>query len=123
MGYRIVADEHVELPTRRYLRKLGHDVEWIGDVRELGLSSSDEEIAAYSLAEDRLVLTQDDDFFLELDLSDRAGILFQRDQSLSAREVDVARQASVHAPQPSRRRPVSEEASVTRQDVRHCQHS
>jgi len=87
MGYRIVADEHIELPTRRYLRKLGHDVEWIGDVRELGLSSSDEEIASYSLAEDRLVLTQDDDFFLELDLSDCAGILFQRDQSLSAREI------------------------------------
>jgi len=66
---------------------LGHDVVWIGDVRELGLSSSDDEIAAYSLAENRLVLTQDDDFFIELDLSECAGILFQRDQSLSAREV------------------------------------
>lgn len=100
MGYRIVADEHVELPTRRYLRKLGHDVEWIGDVSELGLSSSDEEIAAYSLAEDRLVLTQDDDFFLELDLSDCAGILFQRDQSLSAREIgDIVDEMSRYIPQ------------------------
>jgi hypothetical protein len=27
MGYRIVADEHVEPATMNYLRKLGHDVE------------------------------------------------------------------------------------------------
>lgn len=100
MGYRIVADEHIERPTRRYLRKLGHDVEWIGDVRELGISSTDEEIAAYSLDEDRLVLTQDDDFFLELDLSDCAGILFQQDQSLSAREVgDIVEEISRYIPQ------------------------
>lgn len=100
MGYRIVADEHIELPTRRYLRKLGHDVEWIGDVRELGPSSTDEEIAAYSLAENRLVLTQDDDFFLQLDLSACAGILFQRDQSLSAREVgDIVDEMSRYVPQ------------------------
>lgn len=50
MGYRIVVDEHIELPTRRYLRKLGHDVVWIGDDRELGLSATDEAIAADSLA-------------------------------------------------------------------------
>jgi len=100
MGYRIVADEHIELPSRRYLRKVGHDVEWIGDVREVGLSSSDEEIAAYSLAENRLILTQDDDFFLELELADRAGILFQRDQSLLAREVgEVVDEMSRYIPQ------------------------
>lgn len=100
MGYRIVADEHIELPTRRYLGKLGHDVEWIGDVSELGLSSSDEDIAAYSLAENRLVLTQDDDFFIELDLSECAGVLFQRDRSLSAREVgDVVDVMSRYVPQ------------------------
>jgi len=100
MPYRIVAHEHVELPTRRYLRQFGHDVEWIGDVSELGLSSSDEDIAAYSLAEDRLVLTQDDDFFLKLDLSDSAGILFQRDQLLSARQVgDIVDAMSRYVPQ------------------------
>lgn len=100
MGYRIVADEHIELATRRYLRTLGHDVEWIGDVRELGISSTDEAIAAYSLAEDRLVLTQDNDFFLELNLSDCAGVLFQRDQSLSSRAVgDIIDEMSRHIPQ------------------------
>jgi len=100
MGYRTVADEHIESPTRRSLRKLGLDVVWIGDVSGLGLSSSDEEIADYSLVEDRLVLTHDDDFFLELDLSECAGILFQRDQSLSAREVgDIVDEMSRYVPQ------------------------
>ena len=46
MGYRILADENVEQATINYLRKLGHDVERIGDVEELGLAD-DESIAAH----------------------------------------------------------------------------
>ena len=87
MGYRIVADENVEPSTRQYLGELGHDVEWIGDVPELGLGAADDEIAAYSIETDRLVLTQDDDFFTDLRIDDSAGVLFQRDQTLSTREV------------------------------------
>lgn len=100
MVYRFVADESIEFETRRSLRALDHDLERIGDVAELGLSSSDEAIAAYSLAEDRLVLTQDDDFFTKLDPSESAGILFQRDQTLTSRQVaDIVTEMSRHIPQ------------------------
>ena len=47
MEYRILADENVEQATINYLRKLGHDVERIGDVEELGLGADDESIAAH----------------------------------------------------------------------------
>lgn len=100
MPYRIVADESVEPATRRYLRKLDHDVEWVGDVAELGLGSTDEEIATYARTHDRLILTQDDDFFTELDVDDTAGILFQKDLTLSSREVgDVVHELSEYIDQ------------------------
>ena len=73
--YRVLCDEHVEKQAARHLRKLGHDVERVVDVHELGPSSSDEEIAEYASGNDQLVLTADDDF-LTLDPSTHAGILF-----------------------------------------------
>lgn len=87
MGYRVLADENVERATVNYLRKLDHDVEWIGNVPDLGLGANDESIADYARDTDRLILTQDDDFFTELEIDQTAGILFQRDQTLAAREV------------------------------------
>ncbi|MEF8854360.1 MAG: DUF5615 family PIN-like protein [Haloarculaceae archaeon] len=95
MGYRILADENVEQATINYLRKLGHDVEWIGDGDGLGLGTDDEEIVVYGRETNRLILTQDDDFFTRIDVEDTAGILFQEDQTLSAREVgDVVHELS-----------------------------
>lgn len=47
MGYRILADENVEQATINYLRKLDHDVEWIGDVEALLLGADDEAIVTY----------------------------------------------------------------------------
>ena len=47
MAYRILADENVERATVNYLRKLGHDVERLDDVVELGLGSDDGPIARY----------------------------------------------------------------------------
>ncbi|WP_276224598.1 DUF5615 family PIN-like protein [Haloarcula halophila] len=73
MAYRILADENIERATVTYLRKLGHDVEWIRDVSELGVGSSDTAIASYATAGNRLILTQDDDFFTEMDLSQSPG--------------------------------------------------
>ena len=87
MEYRILADENVEQATINYLRKLGHDVEWIGDVNGLGLGADDEEITVYRRETNRLVLTQDDDFFTRIDVEDTAGVLFQKDRTLSARAV------------------------------------
>lgn len=87
MAFRILADENVELATVEYLRTAGNDVERIVDVPELGLGAEDQAIARYARQQDRLILTQDDDFFTELDVADTAGVCFQRDQSLSASEV------------------------------------
>lgn len=87
MGYRILADENIERATVTYLQQLGHNVVWVRDVPELGVGSSDTTIANYATAENRVILTQDDDFFTELELSQSAGILFQTDQTLTAREV------------------------------------
>ena len=100
MTYRVLADENVERATISYLRKLGHDIEWIGDVPELGVGATDEAIAAYAHQTDRLLLTQDDDFFSELDLEATAGILFQQDQSLTSREVgDVVHELATYVDQ------------------------
>ena len=100
MGYRILADENVEQATINYLRKLGHDVEWVGDVEELDLGADDGAIATYGRETNRLVLTQDDDFFTQFDIQDIAVILFQKDQTLSAREVgDVVHELSEHIDQ------------------------
>ncbi|MFT4949421.1 MAG: hypothetical protein ACI9CA_001558 [Natronomonas sp.] len=86
MAYRILADENVERVTVNYLRKLGHDVERLDGVAELGLGTDDGPVARYARGHDRLILTQDDDFFTELDIEDTGGVLFQGDQTLSTRE-------------------------------------
>ncbi|MFD1572454.1 DUF5615 family PIN-like protein [Halorubrum laminariae] len=100
MGYRILADENVEQATINYLRKLGHDVERIDDVEALGLGADDEEIAVYGREANRLILTQDDDFFTRIAVEDTAGILFQKDQALSAREVgDIVHELSEYIDQ------------------------
>lgn len=95
MSYRILADENVEQATINYLRKLGHDIECPDSVSELGLGADDESIAEYARGDGRVILTQDDDFFTELDVEATAGILFQKDQTLSAREVgDIVHELS-----------------------------
>lgn len=87
MTYLILADENVERATINYLRKLGHDVERLEEVPELGLGADDSSIIAHAREHDRLILTQDDDFLTEHEIDRTAGVLFQRNQTLSAREV------------------------------------
>ncbi|MEE6210014.1 DUF5615 family PIN-like protein [Salarchaeum sp. III] len=95
MGYRILADENVERATINYPRKLDHNVEWVGDIEELGLGTDDGAIATYGRETNRLILTQDDDFVTQPDSGDTAGILFQKDQTLSAQEVgDIVHELS-----------------------------
>lgn len=60
---------------------------WIRDVSALGVGADDEAIAAHAVQTNRLILTQDDDFFTELEVEETAGVLFQQDQTLSAQEV------------------------------------
>lgn len=100
MRYRILADENVERATISYLRKLGHEIEWIGDVDELGLGADDNSIADYAEEHDRLILTQDVDFLTRIEATETAGVLLQTDQTLSAREVgDIVHELSEHLDQ------------------------
>ena len=100
MGYRLLADENIERATITYLRKLDHDVEWIGDISELGLSADDTSIVNYARKNDRLILTQDDDFFTRIEVEHTAGVRYQTDQTLSAREVgDIVHVLSQHIDQ------------------------
>ena len=100
MGYRIFADENVEQATINYLRKIGHDVEWIGDIEEFGLGADGGSIAAYGRETDRLVLTQGDDFFTQIDVEETAGVLFLEEQTFSAQEVgDIVHELSEYIEQ------------------------
>lgn len=77
MSLRLLTDENVEPQTRTYLEKLGHDVEHVVDVDDLGESSSDAEIVAYAKATDRVILTQDNDFFTDFNPeTETAGVLY-----------------------------------------------
>jgi predicted nuclease of predicted toxin-antitoxin system len=89
MAYRILADENIERATVNYLRKLEHDVERLDDA-ELGLGAEDDSIARGALEHDRLILTQDHDFIADPMIESTAGVLFQRDRTLSTREVGDA---------------------------------
>jgi len=95
MTYRVLADENVERATVNYLRKLGHNIERLDDISELGLGADDDSIVRYANMHDRLILTQDDDFLTELNVTDTAGVLFQKNQTLSTREVgDIVHELS-----------------------------
>jgi predicted nuclease of predicted toxin-antitoxin system len=96
-SYRILADENLEPPTVRQLRKLGHDVERVVDVLETGVS--DEQVAEYAEEDNRLILTYDDDLIEETDMS-ITGVLLQVDGSLSAKEVgDIVHEMSEYIKQ------------------------
>ena len=100
MAYRILADENVEPATRNYLTKLGHDVEFVPRFDELGKATPDAEIAAYSRQHDRLVLTEDDDFFLRIDPADTGGVLFLVDDQLSGHTVgEIVDEMATYVPQ------------------------
>lgn len=100
MTYRLLADENVERATVTYLQKLGHDIEGIGAIDELGLGATDEAIASYARTQDRVILTQDDDFIPDRDADAVPGVLFQPDQTLTAREVgDAVHELAQHVDQ------------------------
>jgi predicted nuclease of predicted toxin-antitoxin system len=63
------------------------NIERVGDIDSLGYSATDRAIAAYAGETDRLILTQDNDFFTDLTVEDTAGVLFQKEKTLSGREV------------------------------------
>lgn len=99
-GLPLLADENIEQATIHYLRKLRHDVVWVGEIPALGLGIDDESIAAFAATNNRLIITQDTDFFTQISVGQTAGVLFQRDQTLSARTVgDIVHEISQYIDQ------------------------
>jgi predicted nuclease of predicted toxin-antitoxin system len=87
MAYRLVLDENVEHDVLHRLENYGHDVEHIDFVPSLGKGADDHHLAQYSLETDRVILTYDDDFVLELAESDYRAVLYLGDATLPVKQV------------------------------------
>jgi predicted nuclease of predicted toxin-antitoxin system len=66
MAYRLVLDENVEHDVYHRLTNYGHDVTHVDFVSTLGKGVDDRSIADYSRETNRVIVTYDDDFALEL---------------------------------------------------------
>lgn len=85
--YRLLLDENLEREVLDRLTDAGHDVEHVDTVAALGKGASDAELAAYSVATDRAIVTYDDDFVEDVPPAAYRAVLFFEDDTLSAKEV------------------------------------
>ena len=90
MSHQLLVDENVEYRIIHKLRNYGHDVEHVNDLTAFGKGSSDRELGQYSKSDDRLILTYDDDFVLELDPTAYCAALYVSDVTISARTIAAA---------------------------------
>lgn len=100
MMYRLVLDENVEHEVYYRLTNYGHDVTHVDFVSSLGKGVDDQSIADYSRETDRIIVTYDDDFALELTDEDYRGAFYVYDDSLPVKTVaDVIHAISKQYPQ------------------------
>lgn len=100
MRYRLLVDENVEYRIVHKLRNDGHDVEHVDDLTGLGKGSSDRSLGRYSNSEDRLILTDDDDFLLELDTAEYRAVLYVSDVTIPSGTIaDAIHRMSKRYPQ------------------------
>ncbi|WP_255150108.1 DUF5615 family PIN-like protein [Halorarius halobius] len=100
MAYRLVLDENVEHEVLHRLDNYGHDVEHVDFVPELGKGTGDRSIAQYSLDTDRVIVTYDDDFVLEVAEDDYRAVLFIGNATLPVEQVaDMIHAVSTAYPQ------------------------
>lgn len=100
MAYRLVLDENVEHEVLHRLENYGHDVDHVDFVPELGKGTDDYPIAEYSLDADRVIVTYDDDFALEMDEDDYLAVFYFSDVMLSTQQVaDIIDAVSQDYPQ------------------------
>jgi predicted nuclease of predicted toxin-antitoxin system len=93
-------DENVEHEVFHRLENYGHDVEHVDFVSELGKGTADHPIARYSLDTDRVIVTYDDDFVLEVDEATYRAVLYFDDATLSVKQVaDILHAVSQNYPQ------------------------
>lgn len=100
MGYRFVLDENVEHEVAHRLENYGHDVKHVDFVPELGKGTTDRSIARYSLDTDRVIVTDDDDFVLDVDDGTYRAALYVADAALAVERVaDIVHAVSQQYPQ------------------------
>ncbi|MFB6228597.1 MAG: DUF5615 family PIN-like protein [Halobacteriales archaeon] len=92
---KICCDENVTRSATEILRQEGYDAVRVQD--ELDLGFGDDEIITFCRETDRLVLTNDDDFF---DFDDHPGVLFLAEQRTPPRDIVTAiRRIDRHVPE------------------------
>lgn len=100
MPYRLLLDENVEHVVGHRLDNYGHDVRHVDMVPKLGKGTDDQSIAAFTLEEDRVLVTYDDDFVLSVAEDDFRAALYLSDASLPVETVaDIVHEVSTHYPQ------------------------
>jgi len=100
MAYRLLLDENIEHEVLHRLENYGHDVEHVDFVPELGKGTDDHPIAIYSINTDRMIVTYDDDFVLEVDEEEYNAALYIHDATLSVKQVaDIIHTVSQSYPQ------------------------
>jgi predicted nuclease of predicted toxin-antitoxin system len=100
MAYRLILDENVEHEVFHRLENYGHNVEHVDFVAELGKGTADHPIARYSLNTDRVIVTYDDDFVLDVDEELYRAVLYVDNAMLSVEQVaDIIHAISQHYPQ------------------------
>jgi predicted nuclease of predicted toxin-antitoxin system len=100
MAYRFVLDETLEHDVYHRLVNYGHDVEHVDFVPGLGKGANDDPIAQYSPDTDRVIVTYDDDFVLEIDDDEYRAVLYVGDATLSVKQVaDIVHAISQLYPQ------------------------
>jgi predicted nuclease of predicted toxin-antitoxin system len=100
MPYQLVLDENVEHDVYHRLENYGHDVEHVDFVPDLGKGANDDPIAQYSLKTDRVILTYDDHFVLDIDQDEYRAVVYMGDATLSAKQVaDIVHAVSQLYPQ------------------------
>jgi predicted nuclease of predicted toxin-antitoxin system len=87
MSVLLLLDENIEHEAMHRLRKYGHDVEHINFHETLQPSDEDETLAHYSLENEALIVTYDDDFATAFTESAYWGVLLLSDDSWSATQV------------------------------------
>jgi hypothetical protein len=81
VALRFLLDENIDPAVGTSLSEAGHDAVHVQDVDELGKQSHDHEIATHAKWSGRHVLTNDDDFYRELD-DELPTLFFLPDQRL-----------------------------------------
>ena len=100
MTYRLLLDENIEHEVLHRLENYGHDVKHIDYISALGKGTDDNSIGEYSLREDRVIVTYDDDFVTDLGPDAFRAVLYFDDVSLSSIQVaDILHTMSQHYPQ------------------------